>query len=480
MRPVGSKYLLEEPLGRGASGTVWRARPAQDDVTADGAPSRIVAIKVLREELAGDPDVVLRFLQEHSALRRLTHANIVRTRDLVVEGDLLALVMDFIDGPDLHRYLREEGPLDPLSAVRLTAQIADALAASHADGVLHRDLKPANIMLAGTDADDDAEIRPMLTDFGIARLADAPGLTRTHEFVGTPAYLAPETALGHQPSSAVDVYSAGILLYELIAGKAPFAGGSALEVLHRHQIEEPQRPAGFPAPVWTVVEHCLRKEPLERPSAESLAQALRAITDEADEPALLRESTADPAAFLPPDPQPTLLRVAAAPTQPAQLLHTDPVAAPVPQSGERTPTQIGGTRESAVAGSAAASDGDGMAAVRAEGTAVRGDGRPQAYGEEAFPAAGPPAHCPHCGAAQVAPGAADPRTPPAPSGKAGRPRRIFLKTLLTLAVLVFLGGMAVWKIPPLHDWVTHGGSLRHQIGHWFMSLKHGAGSLGGR
>ena len=326
MRPVGSKYLLEEPLGRGASGTVWRARPAQDDVTADGAPSTIVAIKVLREELAGDPDVVLRFLQEHSALRRLTHANIVRTRDLVVEGDLLALVMDFIDGPDLHRYLREEGPLDPLSAVRLTAQIADALAASHADGVLHRDLKPANIMLAGTDADDDAEIRPMLTDFGIARLADAPGLTRTHEFVGTPAYLAPETALGHQPSSAVDVYSAGILLYELIAGKAPFAGGSALEVLHRHQIEEPQRPAGFPAPVWTVVEHCLRKEPLERPSAESLAQALRAITDEADEPALLRESRADPAAFLPPDPQPTLLRVAAAPTQPAQLLHTGPVA----------------------------------------------------------------------------------------------------------------------------------------------------------
>lgn len=218
MRPVGSKYLLEEPLGRGATGTVWRARQRETagaEAAVAGQPGETVAIKVLKEELASDADIVMRFLRERSVLLRLTHPNIVRVRDLVVEGELLALVMDLIDGPDLHRYLRENGPLTPVAAALLTAQIADALAASHADGVVHRDLKPANVLLKQTGG----EMHPMLTDFGIARLADSPGLTRTHEFVGTPAYVAPESAEGRPQTSAVDVYGAGILLYELVTGR---------------------------------------------------------------------------------------------------------------------------------------------------------------------------------------------------------------------------------------------------------------------
>ena len=114
VRPVGSKYLLEEPLGRGATGTVWRARQRETagaEAAVQGQPGETVAIKVLKEELASDPDIVMRFLRERSVLLRLTHPNIVRVRDLVVEGDLLALVMDLIDGPDLHRYLRENGPV---------------------------------------------------------------------------------------------------------------------------------------------------------------------------------------------------------------------------------------------------------------------------------------------------------------------------------------------------------------------------------
>ncbi|UIX33709.1 serine/threonine-protein kinase [Streptomyces sp. GQFP] len=278
MRPVGSKYLLEEPLGRGATGTVWRARQRETagaEAAVPGQPGETVAIKVLKEELANDADIVMRFLRERSVLLRLTHPNIVRVRDLVVEGDLLALVMDLIDGPDLHRYLRENGPFTPVAASLLTAQIADALAVSHADGVVHRDLKPANVLLM----QDNGRMHPMLTDFGIARLADSPGLTRTHEFVGTPAYVAPESAEGRPQTSAVDIYGAGILLYELVTGRPPFGGESALEVLHQHLNAEPRRPSTVPEPLWTVIERCLRKNPDERPSAENLARGLRVVAE---------------------------------------------------------------------------------------------------------------------------------------------------------------------------------------------------------
>ncbi|MEU6179462.1 serine/threonine-protein kinase [Streptomyces coeruleorubidus] len=320
MRPVGSKYLLEEPLGRGATGTVWRARQRETagaEAAVPGQPGETVAIKVLKEELASDADVVMRFLRERSVLLRLTHPNIVRVRDLVVEGDLLALVMDLVEGPDLHRYLRENGPFSPVAAALLTAQIADALAASHADGVVHRDLKPANVLLQQYDG----QMHPLLTDFGIARLADSPGLTRTQEFVGTPAYVAPESAEGRPQTSAVDIYGAGILLYELVTGRPPFAGGSALEVLHQHLSAEPRRPSTVPDPLWTVIERCLRKNPDERPSAENLARGLRVVAEGIG----VHANSA---------------QIAAAEGVGA-LLVPDPAPAPVPDtSGEADPTQV--------------------------------------------------------------------------------------------------------------------------------------------
>ncbi|MFI8517310.1 serine/threonine-protein kinase [Streptomyces sp. NPDC085481] len=321
MRPIGSKYLLEEPLGRGATGTVWRARQRETagaDAAVQGRPGETVAIKVLKEELANDADIVMRFLRERSVLLRLTHPNIVRTRDLVVEGDVLALVMDLVEGPDLHRYIRESGPLTPVAAALLTAQIADALAASHADGVVHRDLKPANVLLA----ERDGAMFPMLTDFGIARLADSPGLTRTHEFVGTPAYVAPESAEGRPQTSAVDIYGAGILLYELVTGRPPFAGGTALEVLHRHLSEEPRRPSTVPGPLWTVIERCLSKNPDHRPSAENLARGLRTVAAGIGvhaTPAQI-EAADGVGALLAPDPAPAPVPGAPGAADPTQVL----------------------------------------------------------------------------------------------------------------------------------------------------------------
>ncbi|MFJ4715755.1 serine/threonine-protein kinase [Streptomyces sp. NPDC088785] len=330
MRPVGSKYLLEEPLGRGATGTVWRARQRETagaEAAVAGQPGETVAIKVLKEELANDADVVMRFLRERSVLLRLTHPNIVRTRDLVVEGEMLALVMDLIDGPDLHRYLRENGPFSPVAAALLTAQVADALAASHADGVVHRDLKPANVLLKW-DRDEGAGMHPMLTDFGIARLADSPGLTRTHEFVGTPAYVAPESAEGRPQTSAVDIYGAGIMLYELVTGRPPFSGGSALEVLHQHLSAEPRRPSTVPDPLWTVIERCLRKNPDERPSAENLARGLRTVAEGIGVHANSAQIAAADGvgALLTPDPDPAQVPDVPGAADPTQVLphHASP------------------------------------------------------------------------------------------------------------------------------------------------------------
>ncbi|MFI9322318.1 protein kinase [Kitasatospora aureofaciens] len=307
MRPVGSKYLLEETLGRGATGTVWRGLVRQDVQVPGSEPGQQVAIKVLREELAADPDVVMRFLRERSLLLRLSHPNIVRVRDLVVEGELLALVMDLVEGPDLARYLRANGPFSPIAGALLMAQVADALAASHADGIVHRDLKPANVLLASTVVQGIEQMHPMLTDFGIARLADSPGVTRTHEFVGTPAYVAPESAEGRPQTSAVDVYGAGIMLYELVTGRQPFQGDSALAVLQAHLAQEPQRPSTMPEPLWTVIERCLRKDPAQRPSATALARALRVVAAGVGvhaSPAAVDEALAVGALLLP-DPQPT-------------------------------------------------------------------------------------------------------------------------------------------------------------------------------
>ncbi|MEL5959812.1 serine/threonine-protein kinase [Streptomyces sp. CLV115] len=541
MRPVGSKYLLEEPLGRGATGTVWRARQRETagaEAAVAGEPGETVAIKVLKEELANDADVVMRFLRERSVLLRLTHENIVRTRDLVVEGDLLALVMDLIDGPDLHRYLRENGPLTPVAAALLTAQIADALAASHADGVVHRDLKPANVLLD----ERDGRMRPMLTDFGIARLADSPGLTRTHEFVGTPAYVAPESAEGRPQTSAVDIYGAGILLYELVTGRPPFAGGTALEVLHRHLSEEPRRPSNVPAPLWTVIERCLSKDPDRRPSAENLARGLRTVAAGIGVHASSAQIAAADGvgALLAPDPAPAAVPETPGAADPTQVLpsnagsfdpnaatsvmqhapgpggHADPtsVMPPVPPRPDGPPEPDGPHPWQSQL--QAARDRNEQTQVQyldpGQDPLRRRPQRPQPQQQQPQRRQQPPQHQQqyqqpqqqypqqrqqqyqpqpqqqpqrqqYAPPQQPAPQPPAPRQPREPRQRSANPMRIpglgCLKGCLFTLVLLFVAGWLIWELTPLQDWIGQGKSYWKAIGDAVSTVTDWVSELGG-
>ncbi|MFE7469012.1 serine/threonine-protein kinase [Streptomyces sp. NPDC057499] len=544
MRPVGSKYLLEEPLGRGATGTVWRARQRETagaEAAVAGEPGETVAIKVLKEELANDADVVMRFLRERSVLLRLTHENIVRTRDLVVEGDLLALVMDLVDGPDLHRYLRENGPLTPVAAALLTAQIADALAASHADGVVHRDLKPANVLLD----ESGGQMRPMLTDFGIARLADSPGLTRTHEFVGTPAYVAPESAEGRPQTSAVDIYGAGILLYELVTGRPPFAGGTALEVLHRHLSEEPVRPGNVPAPLWTVIERCLSKDPDRRPSAENLARGLRVVAEGIGVHASSAQIAAADGvgALLAPDPAPAAVPETPGAADPTQVLPSnagsyDPAAATsvLPQTGpgaggHADPTSVLPPVPSRPDGPPqpeephpwqsqlrAARDRNEPTQLQyldpSEDPLRRRPQRPQPqqqhqahqqqqrrqpppqqyqqpqqqYPQQQYQPQPPPQqHQPqrqqYAPPQQPAPQPPAPRQPREPRQRSANPMRIpglgCLKGCLFTVVLLFVAGWLIWELTPLQDWIGQGKSYWKAISDAVSTVGDWISELGG-
>ncbi|HET9168873.1 MAG TPA: protein kinase [Actinospica sp.] len=262
---LGSRYMLKERLGRGAMGTVWRA------VNTDtGQP---VAVKVLSEELSDEPDMLTRFIQERNTLISVSHPNLVRIHDLVVEDGRLAIVMDLVNGPDLHRHLAERGVLSLAEAAVIGRGVADALTAIHSAGIIHRDLKPANILL---DLGGPQPV-PKLVDFGIARMIASSRLTSRSSVVGTPQYLSPEAISGTEPSPSLDVYALGIALYELLTGTPPFHGEQLLQVLNQHMYQEPPWPASIPPQILPLLQAMLAKDPQLRPTAAQVSAQLNTL-----------------------------------------------------------------------------------------------------------------------------------------------------------------------------------------------------------
>ncbi len=278
---LDEKYRLEERLGVGGMGTVYRARHLLID--------RPVAVKVLNQRFVEDEAARTRFSREARACGRLQHANAVTVTDFGQSNDgYVYLVMELLEGRTLREVLAKEAPLDPARAVSLMLQISAAVAAAHEAGIIHRDLKPANVFIVQR-ADVPAVVKVL--DFGIAKLAadsldedDRMTLTQFGAMIGTPRYMSPEQCDGAELTPAADVYSLGVMLYEMLTGAVPFSGSTPLAIAMKHTSELPRSPreivASIPPALEELVLHTLEKNPQNRPpDADAFGRELLETAD---------------------------------------------------------------------------------------------------------------------------------------------------------------------------------------------------------
>ncbi len=248
------RYRLDALLGRGGMAEVFRA--------TDTKLARTVAVKVILATHAAEEHFLERFLREARMVASLEHPNILPVYDFGEEGGVPFLVMPYLSGGSLRERLRA-GPVPLAVASAWIAQLSEALDAAHAAGVLHRDVKPANVLLGKDD-------RLFLADFGIAKMLESDtGLTATGVVVGTPIYMAPEQAMGKRASPATDRYALAVVAFEILSGRPPFEGDTALSLMHQHVSTPPPalsaRVPGLPAGLDTVLAQALAKDPDERP-----------------------------------------------------------------------------------------------------------------------------------------------------------------------------------------------------------------------
>jgi serine/threonine protein kinase len=278
------RYQVLKELGRGGMGIVFQAHDKQ--------LKEQVAIKVLSPLLGSDDDALERLKREVSAARRITHPNVIRIHDISEIQGLHYVSMEYFHGTNLKEYIKTSGLLSPMQAFNIASQICDGLEAAHKQGVIHRDLKSQNIIVNSSQ-----QIK--IIDFGLARTAHLEGMTATGLIMGTPEYMAPEQVSGKRVDERADIYSLGIILYELFTGKVPFTGDTAIAIGFRQLKEDPPRPCEINRQLSPSVENvilkALQKDPVMRYMSvgELKSDLQRAIlqppgTDAAVEPSLAK------------------------------------------------------------------------------------------------------------------------------------------------------------------------------------------------
>ncbi|HYM08629.1 MAG TPA: protein kinase [Terriglobales bacterium] len=261
---LGPRYEIIRLLGQGGMGAVYLAHDRELD--------RQVALKVIRADMAANPEILKRFKQELILARQITHRNVIRIFDLAQADGVKFITMEYVEGEDLHSVLLRKKKLGPAEAAKIIAQVCRALEAAHGEGVIHRDLKPQNIML-------DKSGRVYVMDFGIARSMVAPGMTQTGAIIGTPDYMSPEQAKGLPLDARSDLFTVGIIFYEILSGKAPFDADTTMGKLWK-RTSEPPRPLieldkTLPSALSDIVKKCLEIDPAKRfASATELLQAI--------------------------------------------------------------------------------------------------------------------------------------------------------------------------------------------------------------
>jgi serine/threonine protein kinase/tetratricopeptide (TPR) repeat protein len=251
----GPRFRIEKLLGEGGMGKVYKA--------FDKELGRTVALKTLQPELIKDPNVILRFKQELLLASKISHKNILRIHDLSEWEGVKFITMAFIEGDDLSQLLKEERPFPIDRSLKIARQLCEALDAAHSEGVVHRDFKPHNVLVGKND-------HIYVSDFGLATSLETAklGMTRSGAFVGTPRYMSPEQVEGKQVDSRSDLYSFGLVFYEMVAGEVPFAGESTWQVMYQRVKEQPSdikvvNPE-TPDNVARIIMHCLEREPADR------------------------------------------------------------------------------------------------------------------------------------------------------------------------------------------------------------------------
>lgn len=258
-RILARRYELQELIGGGGMADVYKAQ--------DKLLDRAVAVKILHQQYANDAEFVEKFRREATAAAKLAHPNIVNIYDVGEDGGSQYIVMEYVSGPTLKEVIQQKGCLEPIEAVRIAKEIASALESAHRNNLVHCDIKPHNILVM-----PDGHIK--VTDFGIARAVSASTMTYSGSVMGSVHYFSPEQAKGTVITTKSDVYSLGVVLYEMLTGKLPFNGETSVSIALKHLQEEPvpirQINPSIPPVLEAIVQKAMSKDPADRPSSTEL------------------------------------------------------------------------------------------------------------------------------------------------------------------------------------------------------------------